>query len=243
MTMQLTSSSRPRTQSPLPPGDWDGGRRPRRSRGSTLERIAGSRWTRLGLPALAVLCALAAVAALAFPMLSDWYARHEQQVLAGELDNPAVGASLGNASGSPIGRIEIPAIKVDMVVVQGTDAGALAKGPGHYPATPMPCTVGDVAIAGHRTTFLHPFSNLDELAPGDVIALRTPTLSCSYVVSQAPFSVLPSDTSVVANTPGQFTLTLTTCTPRGSASHRLVVKATLVPGSLHAVVRPAAAGR
>ena len=219
----ISPSSRARTQPPVPSG----------GRGGRERRGASSRWARIGLPVLAVVCLLAAVVALAFPTLSNWYARHEQHVLAGQLDDPAIGTAAG--SGSAIGRIEIPAIKVDMVVVEGTDAAALAKGPGHYPATPMPCTVGDVAIAGHRTTFLHPFSDLNELRPGDVIALHTRSASCRYVVSRPPFAVSPHDVSVVGATPGQFTLTLTTCNPRGSATQRLVVKATLVPGSLRTV--------
>lgn len=180
---------------------------------------------------MAVLCALAAVAAFEFPKLSDLYAQHEQQVLQGQLDDPSLGSTAG-ATGDAIGRIQIPAIGVDMVVVQGDDESALAKGPGHYPGTPMPCTVGDVAIAGHRTTFLHPFYNLNELKPGDVVDLSTRTASCTYVVSSAPFAVSPKDVAVVANTPGQYTLTLTTCNPRGSAVQRLIVKATMVASGL-----------
>jgi sortase A len=180
------------------------------------------------------LCALVAGAALAFPMLSGLYTRHEQQVLAGELDTPAVGGAVG-ASGKAVARIRIPAIALDMVVVEGTDAAALAKGPGHYPDTPMPCTEGNVAVAGHRTTFLHPFHDLNRLVPGDVIELRTRALSCAYAVTTPPFAVLPNDTSVVADTPGNFTLTLTTCNPIGSATQRLIVKASLVPGSSRAV--------
>jgi sortase A len=195
--------------------------------------VARSRWTRIGLPALAVLCALAAGAALAFPWLSNLYAQHEQKVLAEQLDSPAVGDASG--SGAAIGRIVIPAIGLDMVVVEGTDAGALTKGPGHYPDTPMPCTAGNVAIAGHRTTFLHPFYNLNLLGPGDVVELQTRSLSCTYTVSAPPFAVLPSDTAVVANTPGSFNLTLTTCNPRGSSAQRLVVRAAMVPDSLRTV--------
>lgn len=237
----LTTASRARTQPPVPTGGWGGARKGRQPQGrGRLARLAGSRWVRFGLPALAVLCTLAAVAALCFPQLSDWYARHEQHVLAGQLDDPAVGAT-GASTGAAVGRIDIPAIDVHMVVVQGTDAAALAKGPGHYPNTPMPCTEGDVAIAGHRTTFLHPFYYLDRLHAGDVIALRTRTASCRYQVTSPPFAVSPHDTAVVADTPGAFTLTLTTCNPLGSAVQRLIVKAAMIPGSLRRV--PGAATR
>lgn len=231
----LVESSPSRPQSQDFPGGW-GGRGPEGGPGGRTRRrhrLARSRWARVGLPTLAVLCAIIAAAALAFPYLSGLYTRHEQQVLAGQLDAPAVGGAPG--SGAAIGRIVIPAIGLDMVVVQGTDAAALAKGPGHYPDTPMPCLAGDVAIAGHRTTFLHPFYDLNDVKPGDVIDLSSRTFSCAYAVSAPPFAVSPRDTAVVANTPGAFTLTLTTCNPIGSSAQRLVVKADLVQGSVRAL--------
>ena len=39
----------------------------------------------------------------------------------------------------------------------------LRKGPGHYPDTPLPGVMGNMAIAGHRTTYGHPFGDLDQL--------------------------------------------------------------------------------
>ena len=210
-------------------------RRGAQAHGDGLAKFARSRWARIGLPALCVLFALVAVGAFAFPALSDLYANQRQHALAAQLDDPALGnqvAAVGD--GKPIGRILIPAIGLNMVLVQGTDTSDLEEGPGHYPGSPMPCTVGDVAIAGHRTTYLHPFYNLNELSPGDLVELETPTSSCDYAVSQPPFAVLPTDVSVVDDTPGLYTITLTTCTPRGSASHRLVVKGVLLPGSLRA---------
>ena len=41
-------------------------------------------------------------------------------------------------TGDPIGRIAIPKIGADFVVVQGTDSATLRKGPGHYPSTTFP---------------------------------------------------------------------------------------------------------
>ena len=68
----------------------------------------------------------------------------------------------------------IPALNVDTVVVEGTGATALRAGAGHYPNTPLPGEEGNVAIAGHRTTYGKPFANLDRLAVGDADRPRDP---------------------------------------------------------------------
>ncbi len=140
--------------------------------------------------------------------------------------------------GSPVGTIDIPKIGVQMVVVEGTDEIRLQQGPGHYPGTPLPGEAGNAAIAGHRTTYLHPFYNLNELNPGDAIFIVTTQGAFQYDVTSSE-SVLPTDVSVVDNTVTP-QLTLTTCNPRFSASQRLVVHAGLVASALvHATSTPA----
>jgi sortase A len=130
------------------------------------------------------------------------------------------------ANGQPIGTIVIPAIGANFVVVQGTDTGDLELGPGHYANTPLPGQPGNAAIAGHRTTYLHPFYNLNELVAGDPIYITTIQGRFQYNVS-AVTVVSPSDVNVLDATTTP-TLTLTTCNPRYSASQRLVVQASLV---------------
>src|SRR5439155_8227966 len=97
---------------------------------------------------------------------------------------------------------------VDVVVVEGTTPSALKAGAGHYPGTPLPCEDGNVAIAGHRTTYGKPFANIDQLRTGDLITLDTPVGSCIYEVSGDPFVVLadgktPDGGTVIDDTPGQ----------------------------------------
>jgi len=144
--------------------------------------------------------------------------------------------------GGPVGVITIPKIGLSMMVVEGTGEAQLQAGPGHYPGTPLPGEQGNVAIAGHRTTYLHPFYNLNELVPGDSITIETLQGIFLYHVTTS-MAVPPTDVAVVdaTSTP---TLTLTTCNPRYSASQRLVVHADLV-GSLlvHTKVAPVAAAR
>jgi sortase A len=132
--------------------------------------------------------------------------------------------------GSPVGTIVIPKIGLSMVVIEGTDAAQLDQGPGHYPGTPLPGELGNAAIAGHRTTYLHPFYNLDALVPGDAIDLTTLQGTFVYDMTQQ-LVVSPTDVAVVDPTPTP-TLILTTCNPRYSASQRLVVHAALVASYL-----------
>jgi sortase A len=125
------------------------------------------------------------------------------------------------------GAIRIPAIGITFYYVEGTTRDDLKKGPGHYPGTPLPGTRGNAGIAGHRTTYLHPFGDLDKLKPGDDIIIQTLAGTIfDYKVILSPFSVYPNEVWVVANTPDA-ELTLTACTPKGSAAQRIVVKAKL----------------
>jgi sortase A len=183
------------------------------------------------LSGVSVLMALFAVALLAYPLYTNFYQDRLQSKLAIEFKNDATRRAFvagETAIGDPITKISIPAADLKpTVVVEGTGASALRAGAGHYPNTPLPGEEGNVAIAGHRTTYGKPFANLDHLKPGDEIFLETPVGKYTYKVSKDPFVVTPTDFSVIAQTPGK-TLTLTTCHPKGSARQRLVIKADLV---------------
>jgi sortase A len=167
---------------------------------------------------------------------------HSQQALRVEFQThvhqvatPAAGPALISANtrlsqpaeGSVVGHLQIPAIGVDQYVVEGTAEGDLAKGPGHYVGTSVPGQAGNVAIAGHRTTYGAPFNDLNLLKVNDRVTLTTDTgRVLTYVVSQGPVAVPPQDVAVL-NTGNDNRLTLTTCTPKFSASQRLVVVALL----------------
>src|SRR5207248_8660049 len=101
--------------------------------------------------------------------------------------------------GNPITKISMPAADLKpTVVVERTGASALRAGAGHYPNTPLPGEEGNVAIAGHRTTYGKPFSNLDRLTVGDDIVLETPIGRHVYRVSRPPFVVSNTDFTVIA---------------------------------------------
>ena len=128
--------------------------------------------------------------------------------------------------GDAIGRIDIPRIGADFVVVQGTDAASLQKGPGHYPSTGLPGLGQTVAIAGHRTTYLAPFRHLDALHRGNRIVLRMPYGRFVYTVQ---FSRVVSPTSWwVTRNVGYDRLVLSACSPLFSAAQRIVVFARLI---------------
>jgi sortase A len=117
-----------------------------------------------------------------------------------------------------------------MVVVQGTSTGDLERGPGHYDAasgvdTSLPGLGAVIAIAGHRTTFLHPFRHIDDLRPGDNIYLEMPYGTFRYSVYFQRV-VVPTDWSILRSRPYE-KLVLTACHPLYSASHRLAVFARL----------------
>lgn len=128
--------------------------------------------------------------------------------------------------GSGIGRIRIPHIHADFVIVKGTTLGDLESGPGIYPQTRFPGVPGTTAIAGHRTTYLAPFRHIDALRPGDVIDVDMPYAHFTYLVSGRRI-VAPTDVGVI-DPVGYSRLVLSACTPLYSAAQRIIVFARLI---------------
>ena len=128
-------------------------------------------------------------------------------------------------NGQAIGRLEAPSIGLDVIVVEGTDAGDLRKGPGHYPLTALPGEGSTVAIAGHRTTYGAPFRNVDDLERGDRIDMKMPYGRLTYRVERTRI-VDPSAVGVVRDV-GHEQLVLTACHPLYSAAQRIVIFARL----------------
>lgn len=139
--------------------------------------------------------------------------------------------------GKALGLLVIPRIKQRQVIVEGTAKTDLESGPGRYLRSAYPGQPGNAAIAGHRTTFGAPFFNLALMRPGDPIFIQTQQGKFRYDVIDAcrprctgsgSFIVSPNDRTVLAPTPGDNLLTLTTCHPKYSARQRLIVRARLV---------------
>lgn len=194
--------------------------------GLALRRPGGKR----ALSTLSLLLALAGVALFAYPLFTDiWSAFTQRDLQVADRESYAKGVPEGEA----LTRMRIPAIDVDILVVEGTSMEALRAGAGHYRETPLPGEAGNVAIAGHRTTYGRPLSRMDELGPGDEVSLETPFAIHSYRVlpqvngHENPWIVTPTDIGVVSQEVEGSMLTLTTCHPKGSARQRLILRAEL----------------
>lgn len=131
--------------------------------------------------------------------------------------------------GEAFGRLEIPSLGVDYVVIEGTDTGSLQRGPGHYPTTALPGQGETIAIAGHRTTYGAPFSQINAIEPGDEIIIEMPYGTFAYEVTKSEI-VEPTDVGIVDDV-GSERLVLTACHPRYSAAQRYAVFADLTSAS------------
>jgi sortase A len=192
------------------------------------------------LRAFGVLCLLAASGVAGYLTWVLWgtglETAREQNALRETFErqlNAVPSPTTSNANDEPIlpgrayAQIEIPDIGLNFIVVQGTTTQDLKKGPGHYADTADPWQeTGRVGIAGHRTTYLHPFQQLDELDRGDEILLSTRNGTFDYSVARV--FVIPAEGSGrVLEQTEKPSLVLTTCHPEFSATDRLIVYADL----------------
>lgn len=170
---------------------------------------------------------------------SEWALPAPTQ-LPGESPGPSATAVPGLADDGPvpgdaIGLIRIPRLGAgySYAIVEGVSTDDLKKGPGHYPGTAMPGGIGNFVVSGHRTTYLAPFNGLGDLQLGDAIVIETRDTWYTYRVT-ATDTVLPTAVGVILPVPNKprakpkkALITLTTCTPKYSASHRLVIEGQL----------------
>lgn len=77
------------------------------------------------------------------------------------------------ADGVPVAILSIPQLGVEEVVVEGTTAGDLMRGPGHLRSTVLPGQVGTSTIMGRAAAFGGPFARIQSLQPGETFTVRT----------------------------------------------------------------------
>ncbi|MEO5724030.1 MAG: sortase [Ilumatobacteraceae bacterium] len=135
--------------------------------------------------------------------------------------------------GDPLVRIQIPRIGIDFKVVEGVGLAQLADGPGHFPESVLPGQLGNSAIAGHRTSHLAPFENVDKLRPGDQIVITYPKVGNDsphfvYLVTGTEIVSASSYAAVVPTTdPTKATLVLASCHPKYTSTNRIIIRSEL----------------
>jgi len=133
---------------------------------------------------------------------------------------------LDSHRGHAIGRIAVPRLHLNMVLVNGTDHDSLKKGPGRDLRTYMPGEGQLIYIAGHRTTYLAPFAHIDSMRRGDPITLEVPYATFRYRVFRK--KVVPSDALAVLRSHGREVVALQACHPRFFATNRYIVWGRLI---------------
>lgn len=131
--------------------------------------------------------------------------------------------------GDVVAQITIDKINVEKFVIAGVGYKELEKGPGLFASSPLPGQLGNVSIAGHRTTFGAPFGRVNELAKGDRIVMTTSRGEFVYLVTEAPTIVQASDVDVIRTVdPSRAILTLVTCHPKWTSENRMIISAELI---------------
>jgi sortase A len=127
--------------------------------------------------------------------------------------------------GDPIGRLRVPRLDLEMVMVNGTSSGTLKRGPGRHLRTFMPGEGHLVYIAGHRTTYGAPFAHIDRLKPGDPVILEMPYGTFRYTVTG--HRIVDARDRSVLRSQGEDVVALQACHPRFFATQRYIVWAKL----------------
>jgi sortase A len=129
----------------------------------------------------------------------------------------------GLGEGDAIGRLKIPRLDLNMIVVNGTKSSTLKKGPARHRRTFLPGEGKLIYIAGHRTTYSAPFSDIDDLRRGDRVRLELPYATFEYTIRG--HRIVEAHELSVLRSRGREELALQACWPRFFASHRYIAYA------------------
>jgi sortase A len=125
-----------------------------------------------------------------------------------------------------IGIMTIDKIGLRLPIIEGVDEAELRIAPGRVPQTAVIGDVGNAVIAGHRNyTYGDMFNRLDELTLGDIIGYQARN---GEIMRFEVFEIVviePNDQIAFIQPTEQSIITLYTCTPVRTATHRLLVRA------------------
>ena len=147
-------------------------------------------------------------------------------VTAGQIRAQARRYRLASKRGQAVGRLRVPRLGLNMIVIDGTDHDSLMKGPGLDRRTYMPGEGQLVYIAGHRTTYLAPFAHIERMKAGDPVSLELPYGTFRYRVFM--HQIVGANDLAVLKSHGREIVELQACHPRFFASHRYIVYARLM---------------
>ncbi len=125
--------------------------------------------------------------------------------------------------GDAVGRLHVPQLGLDDILVEGTDHASLTKGPGRYTRSYVPGEGQLIYIAGHRTTYGAPLAHIDRLEKGDEVRLEMPYGTFTYKVSG--HVIVPADDVERLQSDGREEIALQACHPRFFATERYIVYA------------------
>ena len=125
-----------------------------------------------------------------------------------------------------IGVLSIEKIGAKLPVTDGVTTAQLKVAVGHVRGTPEIGGEGSAVIAGHRSyTYGQFFNRLGEMAVGDVIQYQSIDGELMEFAVYEILEVEPGDPAALEQPEGKNIITLLTCTPVRTATHRLLVRA------------------
>lgn len=147
------------------------------------------------------------------------------EVEEGRLESGIPVAEQIKAKPDSVALLEIDKIDVSLPVAEGTDLETLKFALGHMTDSGKLGEIGNAVVAGHRShSFGTYFNRLDEVEVGDIIKVTTGGVEYDYEVYET-LIVEPDDLSVLRGSSKHKVITLITCHPLYTSTHRLIVHA------------------
>lgn len=143
-----------------------------------------------------------------------------------EEERPDYGELLCTTEDGIMGYVEIPAIQIRLPIYHGCTENELSKGAGHLPSSSLPVggkSTHAVLAAHSGRADSKMFTDLDQVKEGDLVYLYVLHKTLMYEVDQITVTT-PDDTDAIQIIDGKDLLTLLTCTPYGTNTHRLLVR-------------------
>lgn len=154
---------------------------------------------------------------------------YNDALFTGEIDEkerPDYGELLCTTEDGIMGYVAIPAIQIRLPIYHGCTENELSKGAGHLPSSSLPVggkSTHAVLAAHSGRADSKMFTDLDQVKEGDLVYLYVLNKTLTYEVDKITVTT-PDDTDAIQIIDGEDLLTLLTCTPYGTNTHRLLVR-------------------